>query len=78
MEANRERIQIMPIPRAYRNDKDAPWEADPVPECPDCDECIHSVADHTDWCEHKGTQAEVAEYWAEQHSGADIADRKEL
>jgi len=58
----------MPIPRAYRNDPDAPWNDDPVPECPECQEKIRDIEYHADWCESKPTQEEIREHYAvEQH-----------
>jgi len=65
----------MPIPNAYKNDPDAPWEADPVPECVDCDRTIHHIEDHAEWCEFKGTQEEVLEVLEEQQYPTEPEDR---
>jgi len=56
----------MPIPRAYRNDPQAPWNEPEAPECPDCMETIVDQDDHTEWCEFQGTQAQIFEYYAEE------------
>jgi len=51
----------MPIPRAYRNDPRAPWNDDPCPECPDCDEIIHDSDSHADGCPEPLAQEELVE-----------------
>jgi hypothetical protein len=51
----------MPIPRAYRNNPDAPWNDDPCPECPECDAVVHDVDSHEDWCPEPLGQEELAE-----------------
>jgi len=56
----------MPIPRAYRNDRNAPWNQPEAPECPDCMETIVDVEDHTEWCEFQGTQEEIFIHYAEE------------
>ena len=67
----------MPIPNAYQS-RNAPWNEQPAPECPDCSETITEGADHAQWCAEKRPQDEIMEYWAEQQPGANIADRREL
>lgn len=49
----------MPIPRAYRNDPDAPWNDEPAPECPDCTETIEELEDHAEWCECQESPEEL-------------------
>jgi len=55
----------MPIPRAYRGKSNAPWNADPWPECECCGEIIEDVEDHTEWCEDPMSVEEIREYNAE-------------
>ncbi|AGB39785.1 hypothetical protein [Natronococcus occultus] len=40
----------MPIPKAYRNKRNAPWNAPDAPECPDCEATVVDVDDHEDGC----------------------------
>jgi len=52
----------MPIPRAYRNSRNAPWEAPEADECPECQETIINVDSHAEDCRDKMTPEELAEY----------------
>jgi len=54
----------MPIPKAYRNARNAPWNEPEAPECPDCQSTVVDVDDHKEWCEFKGTQEEIFEHYA--------------
>jgi hypothetical protein len=70
----------MPIPRAYRNDPNAPWNDPPNPECPDCDETILEPEDHAEWCPCEMDAQELHEYYAEeaQHTEYDPVEHKDL
>ena len=52
----------MPIPRAYRNDRNAPWNDPPAPECPDCLTVIHEIDDHKEWCEFQDGPERIREH----------------
>jgi hypothetical protein len=52
----------MPIPKAYRNDPNAPWNDEPAPECPECGAIIHSVESHLDECPEPLPQEDVIEW----------------
>jgi len=56
----------MPIPKPYRNDKDAPWNQPPPPACPECRNEIRDVADHDEWCPCDMDSDELHEFWAEE------------
>ncbi len=60
-----ENAQRPMIPRAYRNDPNAPWNDPPVPECPECQNKIREVEDHTEWCENQVNQEQLFEQLAE-------------
>lgn len=55
----------MPIPRAYRNAANAPWNDPPAPECMDCLETIRDIRDHEEWCENQVDPETLHEQHAE-------------
>jgi len=56
----------MPIPRAYRNARNAPWDADPADECPECGAIIVDESCHEEDCPDPMGVEELAEYYEQQ------------
>jgi len=58
----------MPIPKAYKNEKNAPWNDEPCPECPDCSNIIHDVESHAEDCPEPLPQVELNERLHERNA----------